>query len=1242
MADNCSGLMLAAVILATAALAPDARAQDGIDTDPARQSPREIADVFGVDVDDLPEGSVWRRVRGSAGTTDSLQLEIPARVTVTWSDPAPARVSCPVMLTMTRTGDQPGVETLPAGIQFVMIGGGGLSGGLAFNVVDGEARNGAFMTGAAAENYEPLNGPPSGVWSTSIVPPGPNCGSIMEMASNISGQDVLNRQEMQVDLSELQPEARARAEEALRALPTILGPGFAPGPGSANIEMVQQAACFTQAFPAIRVVDPDPTRFHVIFGGSVEGPDEDMCPVVTARGQIHIGPPLDFEDFAVISHAPEAVPLRGPGQTLVQCTNNDPDDPVLEVLLSDRIDRRSIAGNVRLMQLTDSGWEDTGHLFDTDSEGRLSLEAGTVLEPLSLYRVEIDGGTGGLRGRGDDQFLEASYSFEFQTAPASTSEALQAMFGEAVDFHVYQGSRDAPLVPERPAVTRTQLDWPPEDMADAMSRMPRELCMRVETYSDVTPAGRVQPRFDPVDFPFPRQDLVVGETRRLGNYRALNTGYTPERGREVSFAMSARLTLFNFTSASGADAPEVVHERDEPTRIAANTVHLMVDLYTLHFASGADVSSPNLPLARFRTLADDGLDRPAMLNAAADRFTGIIERGWADIDNAAQRFLPLNRVRLNRAGVVEMDDFGDLGDISLPGLTALIENYFQREVLVHCYGRTLCGGVIPIDYKGARAFTDNLRLRRGFLIGLDSIDYIERNPPVITHEIGHTFGLAHAPNDYNRSPEQDRIRDEFNAYNRSIPLLWPGVDQVMIWPDGTVGYRHSEDGSSQHREIWPLMYNSALRPLEGGMPMDQYAQVFPALQNPHSRNPQFFGPYQAGAQSSYGSLESVLANLRRVRWSNVGFEDEGLPAFRNFEPAEDAGESGVLAGFVLTRTPNGFRTSGGPLLTSTAGLHQTDDAGAGITVSLSASDDRVIASATIARPAMEAGDEVWVDVFIPVSEADASRVGGIAVLDDGRILVRRDVEALPQLPAVNARMRGDRLMVDWGTGSTARVRVIWTAMSGGERLLYSGPDAGGIDVPAAGLARSMADATGVVTVERTNGIAALSARTVATVEVTPDADEAVPATPAPQWQAEDPRTGDTPRAGGSGGRALSGADRDSIISDFPELEGGEASGDEAGTDADPVDAVEEGYVLVPGDAPGEESYLVRIPDSPGCGLTRADIDELVRYQTDAMPAEVRAMMAEELRREYAEAIENPLYDQTALCGMLNSYRDGAL
>ena len=52
---------------------------------------------------------------------------------------------------------------------------------------------------------------------------------------------------------------------------------------------------------------------------------------------------------------------------------------------------------------------------------------------------------------------------------------------------------------------------------------------------------------------------------------------------------------------------------------------------------------------------------------------------------------------------------------------------------------------------------------------------MERIGLAFAHEIGHDFGLAHVPNDFDKEEEQTRINNQLSRQD----ILWPDIDAMF-------------------------------------------------------------------------------------------------------------------------------------------------------------------------------------------------------------------------------------------------------------------------------------------------------------------------------------------------------------------------------------------------------------------------------------------------------------------------------
>ena len=1240
------GAMLGALLLGGA----HASAQDALfDRSPEAQDPDEIARVFGVEVDALPPGSVWRRLRSADGRRDGLQLEIPATLSAAWSAPAPYAVSCPVMLTISRTGDAPGSTGLVSNIQMVMVDGGGLGGGVFSRIVDGEA-----MTSPLSDSLDldPTVSRPNGSLATAVVMPGPGCRSLMDammqQAPGSGVDEVLSRPDVQRELAEMEPEERRAMEAAVRENAGRLSAIRATGMSD---EELQTAACFAQAIPVVRVLDASPERFHLLMAGTVEGPDEELCPVVSARAQLHVGAPIDDTLLSVVSHSPEPVILRGPDQNTVECTNNDPTAPLVEVVFSQPVARRSLEDNIRLLELGSSGWEDTGYQFSTDGQGRVYLEPDQYLEPLSRYRVEVTGGQDGVRGLGENTVLDGGYVFDFQTAPVSDSPSFEAAYSDAVEFHAYQGSRDAPVLPDRPVVLRSEFNWNAASENRPAEALPANMCVRVEA-REVNASRGAPALFDPTDFPFPREDSVTEESRRMGRDRALVTGWTPGQGEARQAQLEMTYSLVNFTSAnSGAEAPELTYQPARQIEVLPHPVSIPVRMFTLAFDDQADLDDVVLPDQGDEVnLTNQDQRNHERLNAGARQLSGYIAADWALVQDAGRRFMPLNSMPFSQAGVYPMRGVGQAltvkneegedetfnlsggaenGASDLALLTRQFEESYRRVILPSCVGSEMCLGVLPIPYGGARAFYDAQNRHRGMLIGLDSLPYRRRLPTVIVHETGHAHGLAHVPNDYDRHSEQELIKREVANLRRRGPLRWTGIDQVMLWPDGRVGYRHSEDGNSEHRDLWPLMYNTALDPLEGGIQMDQYEQLVVSMQNGRSTNPDYYGPHPALSNSSSQSMHAVLADMHRLRWRETVADRE--PELETLVHIAEGDQSGVAIGLGLVRDAIGWRIPYHPVLSATlAAVEQGAGDTGDLLVRVLDAQGREIVSRRMGALSSRGVDPVWLDGFLPLSSEQALAVRTLELVDAGRNRTMGEI-AVPQIDPsgrVQVRQSGDQIMVSWTSGSAGlEARVFWRGPDGAEQLVWSGPDAGQAHIDRAWITIAQDGGPGQLVIERTNGVALHRMQAPLALSVLEEA----PTDPFPvvsaSWSLEPASVSVTSSSGdvsGPGGFEFPAGVE--VNGPLPLLHRAGSSEEDAAQEQ-----VEDGFER-------QDDVLVRTPTDASCTITPADLDEFINFQLASLPEEMRGEVAAETRVEMQAALADPNYNRQGLCDALEAIR----
>ena len=985
------------------------------------QSRDAILEAFDVDIKKLPKGSDVTRVPGQNGESDQLLLQVPAKISTSWAAPSQTSASCDITLTFVRTGKTTGQNGQPPHSQHLYSSGTITHWAGAFYM---PIRDGKPQTGKPG--VWPEEGYPAGLAGDGVLIPAPTCDASNELGYTITPNDPPYKEQEKEYRERGLPDAQI--QQALKMMTQIGGRSANPYARTVPWNEFVRLTCYSRYFPVTQIVDGRPESFVLKFEGRLEHEDEPACPLTAAKGYIHVGDPPEEETFAFIKAFPEPETHFKPDGSAFACTNNDPVNPLVQFDFTTDIKASTIARSVTLeIETGPDSYQPVNAPFEVLNDTSLIMSPGTRLEPLRRYRVRVAGGEAGLTGYGKKDILPEDLELEFQTAPAEAGVLLDSVFRRDVDLGIYQVVRDQPVLPGKETFARTYLPYPSSNLGNEPKKLAPNMCLDVSVRSEAT-GNLPEIGFTETSYVATRADLITKEDRRLGYNKALSQGWVPrpqEGGSDGRRLFAAKITPANFTSAiEGAEPPSTEIEADRPTEILNQPIRLPIKVYAARVNIDAIDDAiaalfPDQISTDGELQGDEAKPDPARtLTSIADYLRAsnektpqlareVIARGSV-ISETLSDYLPVNSASMQNGGNVNIGIWlntqafvrGAVG-ISADEINKTIVNQFaaahENQVLPNCRGLEICTLVVPWRWGGAKASTNNALRARGLILGVDTLEpkIMERIGLAFAHEIGHDFGLAHVPNDFDKEEEQTRINNQLSRQD----ILWPDIDAMFRRSDGTIVYRSSKDGNSEHSSLYPMMYHVLVRPYNSALPDDQYQQILKALRAPYSGNPQYYGPYAEGSESSKFRLE--LFNWRKTNslYQAGARAQEIFPVLRYNYPAleeqEDA-ETGLSVSLSLLATDAGWLAPLNPIVmkgwTLPASVELED--GAADVLQLRALDKagKVIAAQDFDLPATAQDGRLRafrLEAALSMSAADLEQVATLEVLSGTQELIAR-------------------------------------------------------------------------------------------------------------------------------------------------------------------------------------------------------------------------------------------------------------
>ena len=993
------------------------------DPDPKLQSRASILEAFDVDTSKLPKGTSINRVRRPDGSIDELRLSVPAQISVRWQAPVGASVTCDIKLIMVRTGVASGANGQPPNSQHVYSSGVVAHWAGAFWM---PIRNGKISASNPVE--WPDEGYPNAFAGESVVVPSPTCDAIHELGFTITPNDPPYKEEYRSMKEAGVPEAQI--QQALQMMLNVGGRNANPFAKTVSWDEYQRLSCFSRAFPVRDVIDGNPENFLMRFEGRVEDEDMPDCPLSAASGYIHVGD-VPKGEFLLLRSLPEPEEAVTDTGDVFSCTNNDPIHPLVRFEFSTDVDPRSLYGNAFLEVMMPGGdFEPIEADFEVSEDTNIVLDPSMTLEPLHTYRVTLIGGENGIQGMDEDDFMPDDVAIVFETAAGTDNASFKAMLGKEVDTGIYQVVRDAALTPGKRTYARTLASYPGAGYTGRADKLNADMCLNIEVRSkDNGPAIA----FSPKVHNYKREDLVTKDDRRMGLDKALSSGWSPAKTDRFGSGrkFETRITPFNFTSAiEDKDPPELLREKPKSVDILPNEIWLPIKVYSgiinmqwdeavYDKVSALNVFS-NLPSMR-DTYKKGNEDSPKLARLVMD--------DKARISRTLAEYLPTNGATFGMSPhpvEIDIDMFFPLpsmkpGDDEAAAFVSAMIGFskyhgnlaefiqqqsaytLKRKVLRNCRGLEICVMTVPYAIGGAQAQYDASQISRGLIMGVDTL-YRDKNkhklPLGMTHEIGHDFGLAHAPNDFNSLAEQNRIA----ALLDDKKVRWPGIDAIRPAQSGIgMAYFSSEYGNSQSHSLWPTMYMTLVNPHESAMPTDQYEQITKALINPNSANPAYFGAHQNGATSSRVGINDINWRANNSRYEPGTDGPATAPEFAFATDTAD-GQDGILVSVLLALREDG--TTGSPFMPDaeaarmeqTSPLNDWDGPMQAFTLTALDKSGTSIASTSVDIPAFDLAtgfSAARLTAFLPLDSEDQGQVAAVIVANaNNEIVTLRKMEGI--------------------------------------------------------------------------------------------------------------------------------------------------------------------------------------------------------------------------------------------------------
>jgi hypothetical protein len=434
------------------------------------------------------------------------------------------------------------------------------------------------------------------------------------------------------------------------------------------------------------------------------------------------------------------------------------------------------------------------------------------LMPGVTYSVRVLTGDEGVRSRkgspldsgGTDKWFTSRFTTRVDMTPITDGRRLLAC-------HIYQPTRDVPLIVGKPAVARIFANWEPQPGVHPDHQV-KEFTGTIELYgSESTLVGSVP-------HTFVRPDLWQERGISLKSAeQTAQVGFIPDVNSTRS------LHAFIKVSTSPRWEPGIQYRTVCPLKLWGIHPTLSVDFFALRFDEWKDHPErlDNL-MPILQRVADESLDYALqqfpLSDISTDSPVRIVEPDFDVMplhpEGAPPNFECVSGCILNGMDM-EQAIFGvTYWTTEYPSVKDWLSTQSDADIVI-VFG--------PHDRLMGGKTGSTVREGQGtvMVLGGDSAEYFPRYVNGVVHEMGHTLELQHLPfvDEASRAVVVP-LRDG------SMPFWYEGIEALRIDNDGqAVWNKSSADGNEQSDSLFPLMFPGTIPTDDAFIANHHYRQI---------------------------------------------------------------------------------------------------------------------------------------------------------------------------------------------------------------------------------------------------------------------------------------------------------------------------------------------------------------------------------------------------------------------------------